>query len=196
MITRCAALLAFSVGISQGGISYGAVRFLSTAEIEIVQYTNEARTDPAGFAVRYLAAIARHNRAAAECFQVMKNMKPGRPLAPSEVLSRSAQHHAEDLGRTGNTGHFGSDGSNLSKRILRFGNWTGAIGENCAFGIKTPREIVVTLLIDDGVEGRGHRRNILDPRFRYIGVGIRPHRWFKIDCVQDFASAVVERRSF
>ncbi len=91
------------------------------------------------------------------------------------------------------SGHYGSDGSTLSERIYRYGWWRGAIAENEAYGYEDPLNIVVQLLIDDGVEGRGHRRTILDGKFRYVGVAVRPHRWFKNICVQDFAMVVQPR---
>jgi uncharacterized protein YkwD len=41
-----------------------------------------------------------------------------------------------------------------------------AAGENLAFGFKTPEAFVAAWM-----NSEGHRRNILDPDFKYIGVG-------------------------
>ena len=187
MIPRCAVLLGIIAA------AWAQARYESREEAEVLRYLNEARTNPARFAERYLAADTRRNRTAAECMREMKRLRPMPPLGPSLVLSRSAQAHAADLGRTGEMSHRGSDGSDLSRRIERYGVWTGSIAENLAFGVESPLQIVVMLLIDEGVASRGHRRNILDPKLRYAGVGIRPHRRFGTVCVQDFAAAVRER---
>jgi uncharacterized protein YkwD len=46
---------------------------------------------------------------------------------------------------------------------------------------------VVRLLIDENVPSRGHRENILNAEFRFVGVGVRPHATYGTVCVQDFA---------
>jgi hypothetical protein len=100
MMTRCTVLFAFFVAAPAAADR----QLLSATEREIVRYLNEARTDPAGFAERYLASEtrhpdARHRRTAEECVLEMKALKAMPPLKVSTVLSSSAQHHAEDLGR-------------------------------------------------------------------------------------------------
>ena len=47
-------------------------------------------------------------------------------------------------------------------------------------------EIVITLLIDEGVKGEGHRINILNEEFNSVGVAIYPHKTYKTNCVIDF----------
>ena len=41
---------------------------------------------------------------------------------------------------------------------------------------------LLQLLIDDGVEDRGHRRALLDPRFRVVGVATGSHSVFLRMC--------------
>jgi uncharacterized protein YkwD len=43
------------------------------------------------------------------------------------------------------------------------------------------------LLVDDGVSDRGHRRNLLDPRWHYVGVACGSHYRYQTMCVLDFA---------
>ena len=186
MITRCVIVLSVV-----GGFGGAAEHFLSGSELEVVRYMNEARTHPAQFAARYIAPI--HAQAARECVREMRTLRAMAPLERSIVLTHSAAAHAVDLGRTGDTSHEGSDGSNLNQRVERYGRWTGSIAENLTFGVESPLQIIVMLLIDEGVPSRGHRRNILNPKLRDVGVAIRPHRRFGTVCVQDFATNVVER---
>jgi uncharacterized protein YkwD len=42
--------------------------------------------------------------------------------------------HAIDIGNNGLVGHTGSDKSDMTARIERFGEWMGNIGENISFG--------------------------------------------------------------
>ena len=155
---------------------------------DILALVNEARTDPAGFAERY---IKPHGGAsAAECYRVMTKMRPMGALLESEVLRRSSAAHAADMGRHGRLGHVGTDGSNLPARIERYGRWSGAIAENCTYGIEGAAEVVAHLLIDDGVADRGHRHNLLNGRFRYVGIAVAAHKTYGTNCVQDFAESV------
>lgn len=44
----------------------------------------------------------------------------------------------------------------------------------------------MNLLIDEGVKTLGHRKNILDPHAKVIGVSIQPHNLYKHICVIDY----------
>jgi uncharacterized protein YkwD len=115
---------------------------------------------------------------------------PGLEL--SRGLSRAARDHALDLSRTGRVSHDGSDGSRPHQRIDRHGRWEGVVGENLSFANVPADEVVTLLLIDDGVPGRGHRKALLDPQFRVVGVACAPHRYGKV-CVMDFAAGFKNR---
>src|SRR5690606_9306056 len=90
-----------------------------------------------------------------ECVRELKKQQPLSIIYPSYGLSRAARDHVNDQSKTGKTGHAGSDGSNMRERIERYGKWQVRIAENIAYGAKTARQIVVYLLIDDGVKDRG-----------------------------------------
>jgi uncharacterized protein YkwD len=163
---------------------------LSAEEIALVGFLNAARADPRAFAERHLRERAGRSAAARECYVEMRRTGARPPLAPSRTLTAAARDHALDLGRSGQTGHTGSDGSTLATRVERRGRWDRSIAENLAFGIADPLEIVLGLLVDDGVPGRGHRRNILEPSFAHVGVAIGPHPRFGVAAVIDFAGRV------
>ena len=48
-------------------------------------------------------------------------------------------------------------------------------------------------LIDDGVANRGHRKSLLDPRWRYVGIACGLHARYRTVCVMDFASSYKAR---
>jgi len=68
----------------------------------------------------------------------------------------AADHFAEQV--EGQLGHNGNDRSSPGDRISRYGTWSATWGENIFYGQKTARGIVLTLIIDDGVRSRGHRK--------------------------------------
>lgn len=112
---------------------------------------------------------------------------PG-PVVLSRGLSRAAADHVLDLGRRGLTGHKGADGSEFTRRIERYGAWSGEIGENIVYGPEKPRDVILQQLVDDGVADRGHRRNLLNPVWRYVGIACGPHTRYGTMCVLDFAA--------
>jgi len=103
-------------------------------------------------------------------------------LIPEQDLTAVAQGHALKSGEKGSTGHAG-----FKKRFEPLmGNPYSHVGENCSYGYEQAIDIVISLLIDEGVKELGHRHNILAPDFNSIGIAIRPHKTYRTNCVMDF----------
>ena len=67
--------------------------------------------------------------------------------------------------------HTGTDGSHPWDRITLFSPTMVFGNENIAGNSKEPitaRDIVIQLLVDDGIPGYGHRYNLLDPHWTHI----------------------------
>jgi hypothetical protein len=94
------------------------------------------------------------------------------PLDLSGVLTASAQRHSDDMARTGNVDHTGSDGSSIESRIRNagYGRWRdfGIWGENIYGGQTADADAAWDFWINSQV----HRANILKPRYREIGIGV------------------------
>jgi len=185
--------------------------YLSAMEREVLDEINVARTNPLKYAE--FAKDLRNSMAG----RMIK--RPGKPtilsqegiaavdetigflssvrfvtaLSPSRGLSMAAQNLARNQGPKGTIGHEGPDGSQVNHRADRYGEWTALIGENINYGAETPRELVLALIIDDGVPSRGHRKNIFNPMFRMIGIACGPHAKFSSMCVMDFAGGYKEK---
>lgn len=52
----------------------------------------------------------------------------------SKGLECAARDHVKDTGPKGVTGHTGTDGSSMSDRIERYGEWDVTVGENISYG--------------------------------------------------------------
>jgi uncharacterized protein YkwD len=103
------------------------------------------------------------------------------------ALSDAARDLAT-LQRDGALGHTGPDKSTPGSRISAHGTWGRTYNENIAYGrFPTGRDVVVDLIVDDGVPDRGHRTNIFNPNVHFVGVGCGPHRVYGMVCVIDQA---------
>ncbi len=185
--------------------------YLSLLEKEFVDECNLARTNPGEYAKilgemrkyyngRYMEVPGRHRLrtnegvpALDEAVRFLEAASPLPPLEPSKGMSAAAREHVSDTGPRGALGHSGSDGSSPMVRLNRHGRWQNTAGENISYGKGVAREILVQLIVDDGVPGRGHRRNIFNPAFRRIGVAYGPHKQYGHMCVQTFAGAYQEK---
>lgn len=122
-----------------------------------------------------------------DSIKFLKKSAPVSILKASHGLHLAAKDHALDIGSTGRTSHEGGDGSRMSERIDRYGNWDHSIAENITFDDTQASDIVLGMIVDDGNQNRGHRKNILNPDFKYFGVAIAAHKKHKFVTVIDFA---------
>ncbi|KAM3127860.1 hypothetical protein pb186bvf_020050 [Paramecium bursaria] len=136
-----------------------------------------------------------------ELIQFLQQQKPLAPLSYSRGLEAAAQDHVNDTGQflfyikkgpKGVTGHDGTDGSTMDARISRYGEWSGHVGENISYGEDTGEDVVIQLIIDDGVASRGHRKNCFSPNFNLVGIADGPHKKYKTLAVFDFAGEFEE----
>jgi len=192
-------VLAFDVTLAALG---AAPRPPAPAAIEgaVLAELNRARADPSGFA-RSLrdwrglyrgTLIVRPGRVAYrtsegvvpvdEAIAFVEHRREGSRLVPAPVLAAAAADHQAEQRATGDVGHGGIDGSSPADRVRRRGGdrW---VGEVIAYGADDPADIVRQLVVDDGVDDRGHRRLLFDPSLRYAGVSCGVHPVYRYMCV-------------
>ncbi len=128
-------------------------------------------------------------RAVDEAIDFLEKAKPVGPLMLSGRLSEAAMALVKASGPTGNTGHNSAGGMTFEKRVAMCGMWKMCIGEDISYGPTVPREIVVQLIIDDGVKSRGHRANIFNPDFKVVGIACGEHKDYGYMCAIDFADS-------
>ncbi len=107
-------------------------------------------------------------------------------------MCSSALAHVMEMGPIGGRGHKSLNGSQPWDRMAQFGRWSGRAGENIDYGLHDARATVIRLIVDDGVAGRGHRKNIFSRDFRVAGAASGPHAAFGSMCVIDFADSFIE----
>jgi uncharacterized protein YkwD len=169
---------------------------------------NAARTDPAAFAVHlqryrelfvgsvyhppgvdFVVTTEEGLAAVDEAIAFLRRQRPLPPLQWAEGLARSGAELVRAQAASGRTGH-GRGKLGMEARIVRQGEWTGIFGENISYGPFGPdggRDVILQLIVDDGVAGRGHRLNIFQPAYRLAGVACGSHPTLTVVCVIDFA---------
>ncbi len=163
------------------------VDYLTEEEKKVILFMNMARHDGPLFAQTFLTTYIKENHLRNSSYirslnQDLEGVAGLVPLQPERDLTASALEHALKSGKEGRTGHQG-----FNKRFEPLlGNPYMHVGENCSYGYETAIDIVISLLIDEGVKNQGHRNNILSVDFNSIGVAIEPHLTYRTNCVMDF----------
>ncbi len=130
-------------------------------------------------------------RAVDEAIRFLRNASPLPPLIQSNGITMAARDHvAEQAG--GGFGHDGKDHSNPGERMNRYGTWGVHWGENLSYGRSEAREMVLGLIVDDGLSGRKHRKNIFNPVYKYAGAAVGYHARYRTVCSIDFAGTYAE----
>jgi uncharacterized protein YkwD len=196
-----------SLNLAQGD----EMAYLSQLEALIIREMNQARANPRDYADQlealkpyYEGRLFRRPgeipirtqeglSAVNEAIRALRAMDPKPSLRPSRGMSQAARDLVEDQGPRGGTGHIGGDRSTPFERMNRYGRWRGSAAENISYGPDTAEQVVLQLIIDDGVPDRGHRENIFNPGFRWTGVACGPHATYGQICVMVYANDYEER---
>ena len=125
-----------------------------------------------------------------DAMSYLKTLKPAYPLEYSEEISQACRDHISDIGPKGLTTHLGSDGSNFTDRLEKYCEWDGIVVECLDFGFKIGDNVVMNLIIDDGVKEKYQRKNLFNNEFKYIGVGAGIHKIYGIGIVIGFAKNI------
>ena len=137
---------------------------------------------------------AEGDRAVTEAIRFLEKARPLPPLAASNGMSSSALTHVQlDMGPIGGRGHKGSEWQPaLGSAWRSLASGSGTLVRTSDYGVHDARAVVIRLVVDDGVSGRGHRKNIFSRDFHVCWRGQRLPRDLRGSMckVIDFADGV------
>jgi len=190
------------------------VDYLTGIEKDVILEMNKVRTNPRKYAELYIQPKLRYfsglnysvpgqitiltqegTTAVNACITALNKENSVGVLTPEKGLSLAAKDHVADQSKTGQIGHDGSDRSTPEIRMRRYGIFNGSwtLGENIDYGNTTGREIVCSLLIDDGVPSRGHRTVIMNKAFTQTGAGYGTHTQYRTSCTITYANGYASK---
>lgn len=165
---------------------------MTNEELDMVREINLVRGNPEGY-ISYINEYINHLRTTGdmgnsistsqELINELKRTPRLSTLQPLQCVYIAAKKHGEDQKRRGDTDHQGSDGSWPWDRVKRECSNLQDGNENLVGGPANIRRAVILLLVDDGIDGRGHRKTMLNPDWKYVAcykmgtVGTMPNCW-------------------
>lgn len=102
------------------------------------------------------------------------------PLSWDDNLAAVAQMHCDDMQARGYFDHNTPEGKTPFERMTDYGIVYLSAGENLAVGYPTPESVM-----EGWINSESHRQNILNPTFKYMGVGFNKEGRY---WAQEFAS--------
>lgn len=147
----------------------------SSFERELLYNLNYARKNPALFqkqaVMPYLKAYPNLKPQYGDgLLDELAHMAPLTELVADTRLVNIARAHASDLGKHNRMSHESTDGSTTQQRFQRAGIICGSECINMG-DFPNALEVLLSLLIDFGVQNVGHRKSLLSPRMKTVGAG-------------------------
>ena len=159
--------------------------YLAEEEKKTIYILNMARMNPVLFAntvvKQYPGKTEWHINSNSTYYksllETLLKLKPMNLLYPDSLCYKSAACHALITGKNGTVTH---DRTTDDCRKQQYFS-----GECCHYGNNTAIDILLSLLIDEGVASLGHREICLST-YKKLGVSIQPHAAYNYTAVLDF----------
>jgi uncharacterized protein YkwD len=147
-------------------LSFFSLSLLSQTEeeLDLLRLINLCRTEPKRFLEEYARPYILENgldklTESRSLIRALDKQKELKPLSFAGDLHDIASMHAIDMGKKGLYGHKG-----FTSRYRPVGKIYSQVAENCSYGFDASLDILMQLLIDQGVLLiLGHRKNLLSP---------------------------------
>ena len=128
-----------------------------------------------------------------EAILFLEEQEPVEPLTKEIKLSYAAQDLVKDIGERGVVSHQDKNGLYTSERIEKYCEWDFCANEVIEVSSKNPQDILVSLLVDDGLRDRPDRRALFQNIYNYVGIACGSHIEYEIVTVFVFAGGIRQK---
>lgn len=107
---------------------------------------------------------------------LISHNEPAQALKSSFGLLKIAKELCSEQNACDSIGGFSCNGNGLNKRVEKYGSWSGKISECLFYHAVSPYDVIVQLVVDDGLKSRPNRARLLDPDFCIAGIWGSSHK--------------------
>ena len=125
-----------------------------------------------------------------EAINFLERQEPVGPLTKEIKLSYAAQDLVKDIGDRGVVTHKDREGLYTSERIEKYCEWDYCANEIIEVSSKNPQDILISLVVDDGLKDRPNRKALFQDIYNYVGISCGAHSEYEIVTVFVFAGAI------
>ena len=122
------------------------------------------------------------SEAVLECVDFLRVQTALPEVELHERLSKAAYRHATSFCYNSNLGSLyqGTSDATPEQRIAKIVSWKNMAGECLNIGNFKATDIIISLLIDDGMDERPNRLTLLHKEAKYVGIACVPNKVFQI----------------
>ena len=128
-----------------------------------------------------------------EAINFLEQQVPVSPLNKEVKLGFAAQDLVKDIGERGVVTHKDNKGQFTSERIEKYCEWDFCANEVIEVSSKNPKDILISLLVDDGIQNRADRKALFQDTYNYVGIACGPHCEYEIVTVFVFAGGIRQK---
>jgi uncharacterized protein YkwD len=158
-------------------------------EMNTIKKNNVLRKKDSNLQIQTLEGRAAYE----DAILFLEQQEPVQPLTKEIRLSYAAADLVKDIGERGVVTHQDKDGLFVSERIEKYCEWDFCANEVIEVSSKNAQDILVSLLVDDGIRDRLDRRALFQHIYNYVGIACGPHSEYEIVTVMVFAGGIRQK---
>ena len=115
-----------------------------------------------------------------DAIKFLEYQQPVPPLKEESRLSSAAMDLVNDIGKRGIVSHQDQYGQYVSERIEKYCEWDYSAGEVIEVSSRNPQDILISLIVDDGLKNRPDRISLFNQNYNFVGIGCGEHSEYEI----------------
>ena len=128
-----------------------------------------------------------------EAINFLQNQEGVPPVKEESRLNSAALDLVKDIGTRGVVSHQDKYGQYVSERIEKYCEWDYSASEVIEVSSKNPKDILISLIVDDGLKNRPDRMTLFNPAYNFVGISCGMHSEYEIVTVIVFTGSIRQK---